>query len=116
MKVHTFIGRLIRHIPDKHFPMIRYAGLFTNRWKKKYLTMARIALNQPESDDYQEDIHPCWAKRQPEYTGKNPLICSNCVQPMVFVGSFFGNWETLQNLFNRAGRDSTIATALLRPG
>jgi hypothetical protein len=27
MKVHTFIGRLIRHIPDKHFPMIRYAGV-----------------------------------------------------------------------------------------
>ena len=25
LKVHTFIGRLIRHIPDKHFPMIRYA-------------------------------------------------------------------------------------------
>ncbi len=27
LKVHTFIGRLIRHTPDKHFPMIRYAGL-----------------------------------------------------------------------------------------
>ena len=38
MKVYTFIGRLIRHIPDKHFPMIRYAGLFTNRWKKQYLS------------------------------------------------------------------------------
>jgi len=31
MKVHTFIGRLIRHIPDKCFPMIRYAGLFAKR-------------------------------------------------------------------------------------
>jgi hypothetical protein len=37
LKVHTFIGRLIRHIPDKYFPMIRYAGLFANRWKKQYL-------------------------------------------------------------------------------
>jgi hypothetical protein len=37
LKVHTFIGRLIRHIPDKDFPMIRYAGLFANRWKKQYL-------------------------------------------------------------------------------
>jgi hypothetical protein len=116
MKVHTFIGRLIRHIPDKHFPMIRYAGLFTNRWRKKYLAMARIALNQSESDDHQEDTHPCWAERQAEYTGNNPLFCPNCAQPMVFVGSFFGNWEILQDLFNRAGRDSTIAAALLRPG
>ena len=90
MKVHTFIGRLIRHIPDKHFPMIRYAGLFTNRWRKKYLAMARIALNQSESDDHQEDTHPCWAERQAEYTGNNPLFCPDCAQPMVFVGSFFG--------------------------
>jgi len=35
LKVTTFIGRLIRHIPDKHFPMIRYAGLFSNRWKER---------------------------------------------------------------------------------
>jgi hypothetical protein len=35
MKVDTFIGRLIQHIPDKHFPMIGYAGLFANRCKKK---------------------------------------------------------------------------------
>ena len=112
----TFIGGLIRHIPDKHFPMIRYAGLFSNRWRKKYLAMARMALNQSESDDCQEDSHPCWAERQTEYTGNNPLICPSCAQPMVLVGSFFGNWEILQDLFNRAGRDSTIAAALLRPG
>ena len=51
MKIHTFIGRLIRQIPDKYLPMIRYAGLFANRWKKKYLSQCRIALNQPEPDD-----------------------------------------------------------------
>ena len=33
LKVYTFIGRLIRHIADKHFPMIRYycRGLITTR-------------------------------------------------------------------------------------
>jgi hypothetical protein len=51
LKVYTFIARLIRHILDKHFPMIRYAGLFSNRWRKQYLAQARIALNQPETDD-----------------------------------------------------------------
>ena len=54
LKVYTFIGRLIRHIPDKHFPMIRYAGLFSTRWKKQYLTQARAALSLPESDDCSE--------------------------------------------------------------
>ena len=57
LKVHTFIGRLIRHIPDKHFPLIRYAGLLSNRWKKQYLSEARIALSQSDSDDFAGNIY-----------------------------------------------------------
>jgi len=114
MKVHTFIGRLIRHIPDKHFPMIRYAGLFTNRWKKQYLSQCRIALNQPEPVD--TNTHQSWAERQAEYTGTDPLLCPNCEQPLILVGIFFGNWEKLQYLFNITGKDADIAAPLLKPG
>jgi hypothetical protein len=90
LKVHTFIGRLIRHIPDKHFPMIRYAGLFSNRWKVQYLGQARDALNQADPDDSDEDTQPTWAERQTDYTGIDPLICPNCDKPLTFVGTFFG--------------------------
>jgi hypothetical protein len=79
LKVHTFIGRLIRHIPDKHFPMIRYAGLFSNRWKKQYLSQARVALNQSQSDDSNKNTQPSWADRQIDYTGTDPLICPNSI-------------------------------------
>jgi hypothetical protein len=116
MKVHTFIGRLIRHIPDKHFPMIRYAGLFANRWKKRYLSQCRIALNQPEPDDTDADTHQSWAERQTAYTGTDALRCPNCDQPLTFVGIFFGNWEKLQYLFDTAGKDAYIAPPLLKPG
>ena len=61
LKVHTFIGRLIRHIPDKHFSMIRYAGLLSNRWKKQYLSQARVALNQSRPDDSNKNTQPSWA-------------------------------------------------------
>lgn len=62
VKVHTFIGRLIRHIPDKQFPMIRYAGLFSNRWKQRYLSQARVALNRSEQDDFDTtNTYPSWA-------------------------------------------------------
>ena len=37
LKVNNFIKRLIRHIPDKGFPMVRHSGIFCNRWKKRYL-------------------------------------------------------------------------------
>jgi hypothetical protein len=116
IKVHTFIGRLIRHIPDKYLPMIRYAGLFANRWKKKYLSQCRIALNQPEPDDTDAHRHQSWAERQAAYTGADPLRCPNCDQPLTFVGNFFGNWEKLQYLFDTAGKDAYIAPPLLKPG
>ena len=49
LKVYTFIGRLIRHIADKHFPMIRYAGLFSNRWKKQYLALVSLVESVSQS-------------------------------------------------------------------
>jgi len=116
LKVYTFIGRLIRHIADKHFAMIRYAGLFSNRWKKQYLAQAHTALSLPESDDSNEDTKSLWAEHQTRYTGINPLLCPNCDKPLTFVGCFSGNWNQLQHLFEKAGKDATIAAALLRPG
>jgi len=116
LKVHTFIGRLIRHIPDKHYPMIRYAGLFSNRWKSQYLAQARMALNQPDPDDSDKELTPSWAERQADYTGVNPLICPRCGQSLTFIGMFFGDWSELQFLFLMAGKDSDIPSFLLRPG
>ena len=115
LKVHTFIGRLIRHIPDKNFPMIRYAGLFSNRWKKQYLSRARIILNQ--SDTHNDlNVSISWADRQTDYSGANPLICPECQKPLEFIGAFFGNWNQLQSLFIIAGRDPLIPSPLLRGG
>jgi len=116
MKVHTFIGRLIRHIPDKYFPMIRYAGLFANRWKKQYVSQCRIALNQPEPDDTDANTRQSWAERQAELTGIDPLLCPNCDQPLTFVGMLFGNWQKLQDIFDTAGKDASIAPPSLKPG
>ena len=85
MKVHTFIGGLIGHIPDKYLPMIRYAGLFANRWKKQYLSRCRIALNQPEPDDTDANTHRSWAEPQAAYKGIDPLLCPNCEQPLTVL-------------------------------
>lgn len=114
LKVNTFIGRLIRHIPDKHFPMIRYSGLFSSRWKEQYLNQARAALNQPDIEDTNES--PSWAERQADHTGVDPLTCPSCQQPLVFIGAFFGDWNLLQRLFDKAGKDPIIPSPLLRPG
>jgi hypothetical protein len=116
LKVFSFIARLIRHIPDKNFPMIRYYGLFCNRWRERYLAQARAALDQPDPDSTPPEPPPTWAERQAEYTGADPLQCPNCQQPMTFMGAFYGPWPDVQALFEQAGRDPTIPSALLRPG
>ncbi len=54
--------------------MVRYAGLFCNRWKGQYLSQARIALNQFEPEDSDKNIQLSWTERQKEYTGVDPLI------------------------------------------
>jgi hypothetical protein len=115
VKVDTFIKRLISHIPEKQFPMIRHTGLFANRWKQRYLTLARHALDQQRT--YREEPgHFSWAERQELYTGVSPLVCSDCRCEMQFVGIVFGKWEDIQDLFSRAGKDDTIPAPLLVPG
>jgi ribosomal protein L37AE/L43A len=56
------------------------------------LSPCRIALNQPEPDDTDAHRHQSWAERQAEYTGTDPLRCSNCDQPLTFEAHPFV-WE-----------------------
>jgi hypothetical protein len=123
LRINTFIGRLIRHIPDKYFPMIRHCGIFSNRWKDQYLSLTSIALKQNQSDSNESEGKsfaspslPSWAERQTEYTGINPLLCPNCNQELTFVGVHFGNWKELQLLFETVGKNPIIPLVLLPPG
>jgi len=113
MKVRTFIGRLIRHIPDRNFPMIRHAGLFSSRWKGRYLEQARAALRQLESPP-----RPCpsWAERQQQLTNVDPLTCPRCETPLTYLGLAFGSWSEIEELFASAGNPSPVPPALLRSG
>lgn len=70
---HTFIARLIRRISDKNFTMIRYVGLFSNRWRKQYIAQAHLALNQSAPEDSDQNTAPSWAQCQTEYRGIGPF-------------------------------------------
>ncbi|HOO52532.1 MAG TPA: hypothetical protein PLK94_14750 [Alphaproteobacteria bacterium] len=94
--------------------MIRYAGLFCNRWKKPYLAQARSTLNQAE--DSEPVPSPTWSERQAEYKGTDPLICPKCNNQLTLIGYYFGAWKSLQHRFDHAGKVASIAPFLLRPG
>ncbi len=90
LRVLTFLGRLIRHIPDKHFKMIRYAGLFATRWKARYLAQARAALAQeteastvPSTPPPQPSTSTLpWRERRLATQGVDPLLCKICNRSM----------------------------------
>jgi len=54
--------------------------------------------------------------RQAELTGIDPLLCPNCDQTLTFTGMLLGNWQKLQHIFDTAGKDASIAPALLKSG
>jgi hypothetical protein len=107
LPVLAFIGRLIRHIPDKHFKMVRYAGLFATRWRQHYLAHARAALGQSQPvSPVAEETPACllsWRERRLA-EGKDPLQCSICRIPLQFVRLVFGAHEPIAELFRAAGK------------
>jgi len=105
LPVLAFLGRLIRHIPDKHFKMIRYAGLFATRWKAHYLEQARAALGQtlPTAPAEAPASMLPWRERLQASQGIDPLLCRVCHQPMHLVAKIFGNHRKIADYFEAAG-------------
>lgn len=108
LPVLAFIGRLVRHIPDKHFKMVRYAGLFATRWKSRHLASARQALGQPSqtTPDHQSDLPTSlmsWHDRQLAQ-GNDSLRCPDCGDRMMLKEVVFGRHSRIEHFFELAGR------------
>jgi len=83
MSIDSFIGSLIRHIPPKHFHMIRYYGIYANARKNKIfkiLSKQLIALFGIANllFEYVLNRAKTWRQRMIEQTGKDPLKCKKC--------------------------------------
>jgi Putative transposase/Transposase zinc-binding domain len=108
LKVLAFIGRLIRHVPDKHFKMVRYSGLFAPRWQARHLEQARRALGESAAESVRPTEETAvsllnWHERQ-RAQGRDPLRCQVCSQALQLVEIAFGPHKHVARLFERAGR------------
>ena len=81
-----FIGRIIRHIPEKHFRMIRYYGIYANCVKNQLMpillyqisilfSIARLKFSPSEQPQN-------WRERIIQLTGNDPLLCPRCNEQM----------------------------------
>jgi len=76
--VNEFIGRLIRHIPDKGFRMIRHYGFYANAVKNKLKEVLEYQIGCLFGETKLLFEPKTWRKRILELSGKDPLLCPNC--------------------------------------
>lgn len=76
MPVLEFIGKLVRHIPEKHHRMIRYSGLFASRVKAEKLSLVWAALEEGGLPIYAPRPVRSWRERMIEWKGEDPYRCS----------------------------------------
>jgi len=82
VSVEQFIARLIRHIHNKHFRVIRYAEIFATRTRGRDLATARLLLKLARRSPVRE----CgWRERHLRESGVDPLRCPICGSEMVLV-------------------------------
>ena len=78
----AFLALLIRHIPDKHYRQIRYAGCYAARNRKHDLAAARACLKLEQG----KGVTPIgWRERRRRENGADPLICPRCGKELVLV-------------------------------
>ncbi|AJA46945.1 transposase for insertion sequence element IS801 [Clostridium pasteurianum DSM 525 = ATCC 6013] len=82
-----FIGRVIRHIPEKNFKMIRYYGIYAKntRHKNKFFKL----VNEKVAE-FKRKINN-WQTRILLTFGVNPLKCEKCGTQMKFHDIYYKN-------------------------
>lgn len=80
ISVEEFIGRIIKHIPDEQFKVIRHYGIYSRRLKT--LCKQLITTWQKRVRKWLVKIKRLvkrnWSQRIKEQTGKDPMICPHC--------------------------------------
>ena len=83
LTVDEFIGRLVRHIPEKGFRMIRYGGFYSNRTKTKKEKLRAVLPKQFRGEfRFKETIAQTWRERIAQKFGNDPLACPKCGEVM----------------------------------
>ena len=79
----SLVLRLIEHIPDKHFRMIRYFGFLSNRRRKEMLPKVYESLEQEIPTEIKT---PTYAAMLKSYVKVDPFECILCGGRMLYSG------------------------------
>ena len=94
-----FISRLIQHIPEKHFKMIRYGGLYA-RHRKIDDSLYKIVS---EEKRHVFRSFNRWRTAILSSFGYDPLVCPDCGHKMEFLELYFNHQRlSLEELYEKA--------------
>ena len=97
--VMNFISRLIQHIPEKHFKMIRYGGLYA---RHREIDHSLIRIISKEKRPIFRSFNK-WRTAILSAFGYDPLICPDCGHSMDFLELYFNHQRiSLDELYERA--------------
>lgn len=94
-----FIKRLIRHIPEKHFKMIRYGGIYArHRATDKHLHRAITREKHHVFRSFNQ-----WRTAILSSFGYDPLECPDCKHKMEFLELYYNHQRvSLEELYEKA--------------
>ena len=97
LPVMEFIGRLIKHIHDENFRMVRYYGFLANRVRGKMLEVAYILLKI--TNHFKAKVSIKWRDLFRRSCGIDPLLCKNCNLIMRLTAVTFAKatWYLMKN-------------------
>ena len=93
-----FIQRLIRHIPEKHFKMIRYGGIYA-RHREIDSKLCR-AISKSKHHIYHSFNQ--WRTAILSSFGYDPLVCPDCQHRMEFLELYFNHQRvSLEEMYEK---------------
>ena len=94
-----FIKRLIRHIPEKHFKMIRYGGLYARH--RQLDSKLYRAIHRSKHHIYRSFNQ--WRTAILSSFGYDPIKCPDCGHTMLFLELYYNHHRvSLEELYERA--------------
>lgn len=92
MPVQIFLGKLVAHIPDKHFRCIRYYGFLSNRTRSLLLPIVNNLLGNPVSS---VPTTLTWQDLIKFEFNHDPLQCQRCHVQLCLAGVTFPKKATI---------------------
>ena len=97
LPVLEFIGKVVRHVPERHFKMVRYYGIYS-RTKKSQAQKIMSVWKKYKRLAYKRIY---WRERIVKSFGLDPLVCPKCGKEMEVYDIFYEKYGSLLKIMER---------------